>query len=260
MKLNLPDLRSLLLPLFLVLILLSGCKKYNEAELSDYQSEFAIPLLQTSLSMEDVLSRFDEDTFITIDADGFITMNYKGDVTARSSADIFDFIAQTEGLFPLLDTATVLPFGTPNGFDLDFAIINNGTVQFIYINDIPEPMDMTIRVPNLLTPDGEIFEYEQYHAIGTPFPFSSDTFKLKDYILKPTNDSIFVEYHAVVRSTGERKKLNVIGLELLDFTASYVEGYMGNEIYEIPRETIEIDFFENWIRGDVNRKPQSCGL
>ena len=32
---------------------------------------------------------------------------------------------------------------------------------------------------------------------------------------------------------------------------SYAEGYLGNQLYEGGRDTIDIDFFDNWIRGDV---------
>lgn len=251
MKRILPVLQLKTTTLLFIICSIVACKKYEDVQISDYQPEFAIPLLQTSLSIEDVLNRFDEDTFVTIDEDGFVTMNYKGDITARSSTDIFDFIAQTEGVFPLFDTATALPFGTPNGFDMDYAIIDDGKVQFLYINDIPEPMDMTIQIPNLLTPDGEVFEFKQYHPVGSVIPFQSDSILLKDHILKPTNDSIYVKYFATLQSTGERKELSSIGLNLWDFTASYVEGYMGNDIYEIPRDTIEIDFFENWTQGEV---------
>lgn len=251
MRQYLPFLKLFSVTMLTMVLLLSACKKYDDVEVGPYEPEFAIPLLQSSFSIEDVLSRFDDDTFVTIDNEGFVTMNYRGDLTARTSMDIFEFIAQTPSLFPLLDTTMVLPFGTPNGFDLDFAVINNGYARFNYIYDLPEPMDMTIRVPNLLTPTGEVFEFQQYHPIGSPLPFQSDTTHLKDYILKPTNDSIYVEYYAILKDNGERIKLNVITLELQEFTASYVEGYMGNEIYEIPRDTIEIDFFENWTRGEV---------
>ena len=230
----------------------TGCKKYDEVKIGNTDPEYAIPLVQTNFSIEDILNNFDDDTFVTIGADGLITLNYKGEVTARSSTDIFESVAQTQGQFPLLDTSSVLPFATPNGFDMDFAIINNGTLRFIYFNTILEPMNMTIKLPNLITPGGEAFEYKQYHPTGHPsLPFLSEVFDLKNHILKPTNDSIYVQYEAIIESSGERKKIDVALLELLDFTASYIEGYMGNEIYSIPRDTIEIDFFENWTRGDV---------
>jgi len=252
MKRNLSALKTYSLLGFALLFLGIGCKKYEDVKVGDYDPEFAIPLAQTSFSIEDILDNFDDDTFVTIDEDGLVTINYKGEVTARSSTDIFESVAQTQGQFPLIDTFSTLPFATPNGFDMDFATINNGDLRFIYFNTILEPMTMTIRLPNLLTPDGEVFEFTQYHPIGHPtLPFQSEVFKLKDHTLKPTNDSIYVHYEAIIKSTGERKKIDVVIVELLDFTASYIEGYMGNEIYSIPRDTIEIDFFENWTRGDV---------
>ncbi len=237
---------------FLLLALLTAtCSKYDDVQLADYSPEFAIPLLTTQLSMEDAFSRFDEDTFLTIDEDGFMTMNYFGDVTARQSSDIFEFIAQTEGTFPLFDTISALPFGTPNGFDLDYALINNGTMQIIYSMDFDEPVTFNARFPNLVAPDGEIYEYTYFHQNANLPLFIHPQVDLTGYQLRPTNDSIIVEYYVYLEDSGTREKLDNIGLTLVDFTASYVEGYMGQEIYEIPRDTITIDFFENWTFGDV---------
>ena len=36
-----------------------------------------------------------------------------------------------------------------------------------------------------------------------------------------------------------------------NFKASYLEGYLGQEPYDLPRDTIIIDFFDRWIDGTV---------
>ncbi|MEO0779499.1 MAG: hypothetical protein AAFW73_02220 [Bacteroidota bacterium] len=240
-------------PFFFLLALLTtlACNKYDEVQLADYRPEFAIPLLTSELSMEDAFSRFGDDNFITVDADGFMTMNYFGDVTARQSSEIFESIAQTEGTFPLFDTISALPFSTPNGFDLDYALINSGTMQILYAMSFSEPVTFKARFPNLITPNGEVYEYNYFHD-DPNFPlFVHPQVDLTGYTLVPTRDSLFIEYHVLLESSGTRVRLDTIGLTLVDFTASYVEGYMGQEIYEIPRDTITIDFFENWTFGDV---------
>jgi len=36
-----------------------------------------------------------------------------------------------------------------------------------------------------------------------------------------------------------------------DVTASFIQGYLGNQVFEFERDTIEIDFFENWTEGTL---------
>jgi len=37
----------------------------------------------------------------------------------------------------------------------------------------------------------------------------------------------------------------------VNFTFSYAEGFLGTDLYELERDTIEIDFFDKWVQGNI---------
>ena len=65
------------------------------------------------------------------------------------------------------------------------------------------------------------------------------------------DDTVKIYYHAYRRNTGVRDTVELALARIDDFEFSYTEGFLGTGLYDVERDTIEIDFFENWTRGDV---------
>ncbi len=250
--------RSLLLFFVLSLsfssLFVTSCNRLDDLdnlEVSNSDAEFAIPLFKGEASFEDVLEKFDEETFITILPDGLIQLNYKGNVTARSSTDIFNGLAAVDGIpLPLFDTIVGLEFNLPNNIDVDFAILKSGLVKWGYQIEHDEPITVKLTIPNAIK-DGEAFQHIRTHSASETVGGQLDPIDVTGYTLFPTNDSIYVRYEAFLQDSGYPDTLTNFFIVFEDFQASYVEGYLGNELYELPRDTIEIEFFENWTRGDV---------
>ena len=248
--------RTLLSFVGLLIVLLaftSACNKLNDLEdlkAVNYNAEFAIPLFSTKTSFEDLLENFDDDTFITFGENNLIILNYKGDITARSSSDLFNVISDFDGVpFPVIDTVMALPFAIPNSIDIDHVILKTGTMKWGYQSEHEEPAIVTVTIPNA-TLNGEVFQHTQ----NLPGPISvyfSPEFDMTGYKLASDNDSIYVHYQAYRVNSGFSDTLTNFAMLFDNFEASYVEGYLGNDIYEFERDTIEIDFFDNWTRGDV---------
>lgn len=247
---NKQPLLLLLLAGFSLAIINFSCRKLDnldDLEVVNYDAEFAIPLLSGNASFEDVLENFDEETFITILPDGLIQLNYKGNVTARTSTDIFENLPIIP--FPLIDTLVGLEFNIPGNIDVDMAILKAGQVRWFYESEHSEPLIVRTTIPNAIK-DGEVFEHIQEHTSAISAG-ASGPFDVSGYTLFPTNDSIFVRYQAFRPMQGYADTLTNFIITFENFEASYVEGYLGTELYELPRDTIEIEFFENWTRGDV---------
>lgn len=238
---------------FLLLLALSACNRLDDLDdmkVVNYDAEFAIPLFSGTASFEDVLKNFDEETFITILPDGLIQLNYKGNVVARSSTDIFNGLAAVDGIpLPLMDTLVGLEFDLPNNVDVDFAILKSGFVSWGYQSLHDEPIIVKVTIPNAIK-NGEVFQDFRSHPGQVPF-FVQQPIDVTGYTLFPTNDSIYVRYEAFRVNSAFPDTLTNFFIRFEDFKASYVEGYLGNDLYELPRDTIEIEFFESWTRGDV---------
>lgn len=252
-------LKSTFFFLSLIMLCTYSCNKYEgkDVGLGTFDAEYAIPLVNTSATLQDVLENFDSTTFIEFGEDGLITLNYKGAVNAQTSSEIFNVLGNYD-LVPieLLDTLTFIPYDEINGVDLDYAILKEGLFRWVFESEHQEPVEVTITMPTM-TKNGVALSDTKtvaaYSGTGDPvqggnlFPGIDVT----GYRLETVNDTVYIQYVSVGVNTGNRDTLSACGVILEGLVASYVEGYLGNDLYDLPRDTIEIDFFENWTRGDV---------
>ena len=238
--------------LFLVVISIYSCKKYevDEVAIGEFDAEYAIPLINTSATLQDVLEEFDSTTFINFDPDGLIVLNYKGDLTARTSDDIFNILGDYDLVpIPLEDTAYFVPYEPVNGVDLDFAILKSGNLKWGFQSEHDEPITVTLTLPGM-TKDGIPFS-TTVNAGPNGFFLDQVGHDLTGYRLQAINDTVYINYYAYRQDSGFNDTLAACGITLENLVASYVEGYLGGEPIDLDRDTIEIDFFENWTRGDV---------
>ena len=233
-------------------LIFASCKKVDsldDLKVVNYDAEFAIPLFNAKTSFSDILEKFDEDTYVQVGPNDLITVFYKGDVAGRSSTDIFDTLNAYNNLpYPILDTVYPLPFSVPNSIDIDYAILKSGIFKYSFQDTISGPITVKVRIPNL-SYDDVPFEHT-FTSTGPIFALPAGTFDLAGYKITPENDTIKLHYEAYKDDT-MKIVLPVFFIQIDQFETSYVEGYLGNDIYELERDTIVIDFFENWTRGDV---------
>ena len=237
---------------FFAILLVAGCKKFDDLDsiqTPEQNAEYAVPLFTTQSSIKDLLEDFDENTFLTVQDDGLMLLNYKGDFIAQNSLDIFESLGNLDGVpLPVLDTLTALPFRFPNNVDLDYALLSNGLVRWTWTNPLSEPITVKVTFPSVKDDQGVPFSETTTDHLGPLF--ISPSINLAGYRFSAINDTLFVKYEAW-KQDGTKLKVNNFFLVVEDFAASYVEGYLGQDIYELDRDTIEIDFFKNWTRGDV---------
>ena len=251
---NYRRLTYILTSITVLLLLFSACKKYEDLEnvkTANWNAEFAVPLFSSSTSLEDVLQRFEDGTFVTINEEGLIVLNYKGDIIARTTADIFNVIS--DGFFEVEDTSVSIFLPLPNSMDLDFADLKKGTIVYQFESRIEEELDVTITYPQFIK-NGQAFQIKTTVPPGSPTaPHVADGAKsVIDYrLISTSNDSLIVNYQATKVSNGEPVELKNFFMAFVDFEFSYLEGYLGQDLYELERDTLEIEFFENWTRGEV---------
>ncbi len=243
------------------LFAMSGCKNFNDienAEIVSGDAEFAIPLFSSSNTLQDLLEEFDNQTTIEIAPDGLITLRYEGDITSRTSHEIIaDALDDLQNLIPVPDTLFELPFESPKELEVDFATFSKGEVCFAFAHQTDTIKEITIKILQA-DDNGEVltihkvFDEPKRSVLPPQFPVD-----LTGVNLLPENGSLFLWYEAI-NTNGDKVKFNlgndppdVLALQMKDIDFSYIEGYLGNHIHPGDRDTIEIDFFENWIEGDV---------
>ncbi len=231
----------------LILLTVVGCRirPFEDVSFAGLESEWAVPLIDTDKTFGDIISNFDPKAFVQIAADGSIVLRYKGDYIARTSLDIFANFQNA--IFPLADTATAVPFKLPNGVNINYAVLKKGTLLWFF-QASPEPLKVVFRIPQL-TKNGVVFE--RIFTLGnTAYTHLID---FTGYRLTPSQNAIYVIYDARKISNGERVNLGPTGggIGIQNFQAGFAEGFFGQSIFDVERDTIKIDFFDQWKGGAV---------
>ncbi len=258
------QLKIYLLTLGLISLLFAqACLKLDELEVTGADPEFAFPLFQSTIKVDDLLLSALNDTLsgdtLIFDSQGNITLVYSGDVTEVRARQLFVFLDTVlNGLVPFIDTFAYAPFNAPPNMDIYKSSLSNGTMTIIGQNATLETITGNIQVPQLKK-GGVSFKYDFVAPPGTAI--TSPPIPLKDYELTSTNDSLYFRYEAYLPDGTRIKLPNLpggfpgLGAIINNLEFSYLEGYWGNERFPIDRDTIEIDINQtNFSGGDIQIK------
>jgi len=241
-------------------LLFSACSKFDDvsnADVLDGDAEFAIPLATATTSFQELIENFDDNTFITIDADGLIRLRYAGDVSLRTSQEILEeAVASLPPILPLSQTnPDTLPFNSPEELEVDSALLRVGSMigfKGIQSPSMPSVASVKITLPQARL-NGQPLILEKTFSPGI-VELELEPIDIGGYSLVPEDGKLNVLYEAFDENGdevtfGEDGYAMVITLE--DFFFTYIEGYLGYRVHDGERDTISIDFFENWIQGEV---------
>lgn len=230
----------------LILLTVVGCRirPFDDVSFSGLESEWAVPLIDTDKNFGDIISNFDPKALVQIGADGSILLRYKGEYIARTSLDIFSNFQNAS--FPLTDTVMAIPFKLPNGVNINYAILKTGRLQWLFAPQT-EPLNVVFTIPQL-TKNGVAFE--RRFTLGSTL--YTDVVDLTGYRLAPAQNSIYIIHDARKVSNGERVNLKTqAGVIIQNFQAAFAEGFFGQSVFDVERDTIKIDFFDQWKGGAV---------
>ncbi|MGK0389424.1 MAG: hypothetical protein ACI94Y_002164 [Maribacter sp.] len=238
---------------FFVFSFMMSCQKFDDLGDASLQfdGDYATSLLTATMQIEDIVGELDSSTTVELDQDGLLHLIYRGDFTQRSSTDIFASIP----FFPIVvpDSFFSFPYAAPNGMVLEFVRLKSATVSFACESPFTEDITLEIELPEVLDPiTGETYKHFSDIPYDGEAPSSgAGAMDLTGWHLTPDNGNINIRYTAILPD-GTRVLLENFFMFFQDFEASYLQGYLGQEVYDLPRDTIIIDFFDRWISGGVS--------
>jgi hypothetical protein len=253
---------SLLLSI-IAMAIFSSCQRFDELEgisAAEFEARYALPLINTELSLKQVLEKAQDLSTIVVDPDGLIRFQYRGEVLTENSDRVFQQINATlSGVpIPVLSKRTALQLQFPDGLSFDRLVFGGGTFKWSFQHLHPEPVQFQLRLPQV-TKAGQVLSFNAnlpgYSGTGTPptylLSLASPT-DLTGYevVPDPVTDSVYVEYE-LLRPGGLPDTAHLVGIIFEDLRFSYMEGFLGGLEYEGGRDTILIDFFDDWVRGDI---------
>ncbi len=216
----------------------------------EFDGDYATALLNANVEIGDIVGELDSTTTVELDSDGLLHLIYRGDFTQRSTDDVFASIPQ----FPIVltDTFFSFPYAAPNGMILEFVRLKSATITYGVQSNFTEDITLEIELPEVLNPNnGET--YKHYSSIpydGEAPSNGAGVLDLAGWELHPDAGEIHIRYTALLPD-GTRVELDNFFLLFQNFKASYLQGFLGQEVYDLPRDTIVIDFFDRWIDGTV---------
>lgn len=245
---------------FGILLLASACSKLEELDNLQVlqEAEFAIPIVTSTIAVEELLEETNDLTEIYVDETGLLHLLYGGNVLTQTAQERFEelniFIPPA---IPISSPQAAVPLLIPNTIDLDSLVLQSLDMVYSFRNPWQEPLQMTIRFPNIAK-DGDLFRFEltapAYSGSGSPPTVTNaDTpADLSGYSVTPTNDTMYIEYTAVGLNSADTLNVDGLFLTVDNFRFYYVEGVFGNQVEDGPLDTLELDFFSAWTQGDVN--------
>ncbi len=245
------------IPLLLLVLVWDACTDLSELERiqSDGAPEYAFALFHGEVSIRQFLESFDDTGLLIIEPDGTLTIRYRGNTIYRTTKDaLAPALALLQLPIPVTDTLFELPFRYDDILEVDSARFKGGTLTYFFNNAHPDTVVVTVTFPQLQK-DGQplVLTHSLPPANGTPVPlFPTPQVDLSGYTLAPDADGkMWLRYEARRQPSMMSDTLSDFYLLMQNVAFSYIQGYLGNYLYDGARDTIEIEFLENWRRGEV---------
>lgn len=233
----------------LLLFTLNACIPDIEVldESDQWNPYFGVPLVTTTVDMEELLSSIDDNDIITTDANGLLTVAYQERISITvppAIPPIPDFLIEVEGFSQT--------WPNPTGGDSRFDIIQakSGTLRYTMANPHPEDVQVVITLEDALK-DGVALQWPFTipAAPATTDPtMQQGTISLADYQLD-LSDGFRVSYTATLATSGSPVGLHPFLLDMQDIDHSYLQGYFGQFELATELDSVHFGFLDKWEQG-----------
>jgi hypothetical protein len=244
--------KLLLLLLSIGLFTFSSCLpefNFNEEELdNNWQPGFAIPILNTTLSLDDALDNFETGGFINIAADDLITVVYRGQTISLTGGQMFSL---PNIPIPIIINPQTTPVPLPNGVEFDNITLKNGDLVYGASSLNLQPVNVTLTLQDLTTNGSALqVQFTVPASDGMSPATFQDTTSIAEHNLSFSNNEFTTQYTAEF-STGLPAVLVGAAIELNNLDYSYIDGYFGTRVLNTSPGSSVIDLFQNWQQGNI---------
>lgn len=222
------------------------------------RAQYAVPLVDSEVSIRDLIGDGVDEVSLTVDPDGLLRFTYSGDVPEVGAGAAFERLnSLPEGLLlPITANRQNADFPLAADIDLDRVKVASGTFFHNFPNPYDQAVTVTFTIPDA-TLNGQSFsvsgQLPAHDGEGDPpvFENSANPIPLDGYTIGLPNDAIILEY-SIVGEDGTNYEVPERTLSFLqDLRFNFAQGYLGQELYEGERDTIEVSFFDRYLEGNI---------
>lgn len=244
------NLRLLFCYTTIILVVVTSCidiEQVDNREELKLNGEYAIPLINSSISVADITENENTDGLVFVSEDGKVTVKYAGNVVERKSLQVFPPIPGI-GDYPLLDTSSVLDLPFVDMFRTRKMVFRRTMATFKFRSQFDDPVTIKLTIPKM-EKDGIVFE--QNYTLNPLEDFVAEPISFEDWTLNADLNNIEVVYDARLPD-GERVKLDYAALAVDFLMFKYAEAFFGSQLFDIQGDLITLGVFDNWQSGGVS--------
>lgn len=255
-------------------IILAGCLKsddlkLNNVKIGDWKPDWAVPLLNTTLSLDKLVKPSD---YISIDGTGLYSLRYQGKLFTATASDYIKIPDQNYTTPPYtLTTPVSFPsftgaisdsfsgsytYADTNGSRLEHLAMKAGAINIQFTSTFNQNVSLTVVFPNIKKNGLPL----QLNAnIAYPVTTTTAAFDLAGYTIDLTNGGTtqnYIDYKIRYTITGTGQPIATsntlaasVGFSNIAF--SFIDGYLGRYTIPIPHDTIEVNIFNNTLQANV---------
>jgi len=233
------------------MLTLAACTNFevwDDLEDVEREAEFALPLVDTKLALQDLFDGLDQYSSLEVDGNGLLRFHYVGDTTVRLGLEVFDAVNEAiPPILPVEKPTNALFLEPPDSIFVDFLVFKKGQLQYAFTNPHDVPLEVTLMLPQI-TKEGQ--PLQRTHNVAASAGIPLQTLNLNGYALQPRNDSIYINYEAR-RPNGDLDTLPLFFITTQNIAFAYAEGLLGRQVFDNSIDTVDIDFYDNWTQGEV---------
>jgi hypothetical protein len=266
---------------FLVIILLaftiSSCIKDNfqldKLAKTEWNPNIAVPLVYSSLSVQDILTKNDKSGLINVDSNHFCTLVYQGNLFSTIASDLVKIPDQVTPPFsasldltqiPILmaNTSITVPYSQTVDFvsgtnspKIDSMIFKTGTIELSLNSDFQYKGQIKIQIPAAKKNGISLSQTLILNYTGTVPVIASAVIDLSGYHFDMTNggttsNRFVVNYEVTLTGPGPTPTTTnhvVVTSALKNMKFDRIYGDLGQLPLSLDQDTVDISIFKNAI-------------
>ncbi|NBC09077.1 MAG: hypothetical protein GVY26_17950 [Bacteroidetes bacterium] len=228
-------------------ISLTACE-FDIKKPDSWSPTFGIPLINTTFGIDALIEQLDEDNLLQSEANGQLLLVYRDSLSWQPEVDLG---LPDSLLLPITEKDQTLVYQAPGDKRFDRLTLAGSALGYSISNPFPEAIDFSLVFENLSL-DSQPFAFDLVlpAAQGGVPSTTMGELPLNAYQLDLTGD-LRIQYTAVRSSDGTTVDLPPFAIALRAIDFSYIEGYFGGLLLDIPLDTLPFEYLDSWDSGQI---------
>lgn len=224
----------------------TGCNRYDFEDpwekITD--AEYAIPLINSKITVENALSGQDPNLGIFFDDDGTVILKYSSDIIKKQAVEIFKPIVFPSALY-FVDSTLQVRFDQLGNYNVQKGTIRGDSIRFVFTSHFNEPVQIKMTIPEAFDLTGT---FSKTITIQPNSTLITPLYSLRGYNFVSPNNYLTFSYDAR-KQNGERVLLDDAHFQFTYFLFDFVQGYLGQHTQKLNQHEIKVNIFRQWKGG-----------